>query len=57
MRVATAEIVVNGRRKIVNADDPRVQEAGNAEGQGLREEEGREEAVKPRRGRPRKKAD
>jgi len=24
-RVATAEIVVNGRRKIVNADDPRAQ--------------------------------
>lgn len=23
MRIPTAEIVVNGRRKIVNADDPR----------------------------------
>ena len=57
MQIPTAEIVVNGRRKIVNADDPRVKGASNAEGQGIREE-GREEAVTPpRRGRPRKKAD
>lgn len=56
MRIPTAEIVVNGRRKIVNADDPRVKEKAHAEGQGIREE-GRQEEVKPRRGRPRKKAD
>jgi hypothetical protein len=57
MRISTAEIVVNGRRKIVNADDPRVKEATNAEAQALREE-GRKEAVKPApRRRARKKAD
>lgn len=28
MRIPTAEIIVNGRKKIVNADDPRVT-AGN----------------------------
>lgn len=27
MRIPTAEIIVNGKRKIVNADDPRVTEA------------------------------
>jgi hypothetical protein len=57
MRIPTAEIVVNGRRKIVNADDPRVKEVTNAEAQALREE-GRKEAVKPaQRRRTRKKAD
>lgn len=57
MQIETAEIVVNGRRKIVNADDPRVKEYQDAQGQGIREE-GREEAVTPpRRGRPKKKAD
>jgi hypothetical protein len=57
MRISTAEIVVNGRRKTVNADDPRVKEATNAEAQALREE-GRKEAVKPApRRRPRKKAE
>jgi hypothetical protein len=53
MRIPTAEIVVNGRRKIVNADDPRVKEATNAKAQAIREE-----AVKPApRRRTRKKAD
>jgi len=51
MRLPTIEIVVNGRRKIVNADDPR---ASNAKAV---QEKGREEAVKRRPGRPRKKAD
>lgn len=57
MRIPTVEIVVNGRRKIVNADDPRAKEKAHAEGQGLREE-GRPQAVtpKPRRTRT-KKAD
>lgn len=39
-RIPTAEIVVNGRRKIVNADDPRVKH-----GQEAVEEEGREEEM------------
>lgn len=57
MQIPTAEIVVNGRRKIVNADDPRVKEKAHAKGQGLREE-GRQEAVKPApRRRTRNKAD
>lgn len=29
MQIPTAEIVVNGRKKIVNADDPRVKGAAN----------------------------
>ncbi|MDG4650109.1 hypothetical protein P6F26_16800 [Roseibacterium sp. SDUM158017] len=54
--IPTVEIVVDGRRKIVNADDPRAKEASNAKGQGIRQEN-RPQEVKPRRGRPRKKAD
>lgn len=42
MRIPTAEIVVNGRRKIVNADDPRVKDY--AEGQGVRSQ-GRQEEM------------
>lgn len=52
MQIPTAEIIVNGKRKIVNADDPRVT---HAEEQTVSQEQGRQEAVK--RGRPRKKAD
>jgi len=52
MRIPTAEIIVNGKRKIVNADDPRVTDAKE---QTLPQEQGRQEAVK--RGRPRKKAE
>lgn len=47
-RISTAEIAVNGRRKIVNADDPRAlaqKGADDAKGQGLRKEEGRAEEV------------
>lgn len=40
MRLPTAEIVVNGRRKIVNADDPRVMD-----GQEAVEEKGRAQEV------------
>lgn len=48
MRIPTAEIVVNGRRKIVNAGDPRVKE--HAEKTGLSKGQGRQKAVtrKPR---------
>lgn len=60
MRIPTAEIVdpVTGRRKIVNADDPRVKEAAHAESQGIREE-GWPQAVtrKPRRTRTKKAAE
>jgi len=52
MRITTVRIPADNARgfKIINADDPRAKETGNAEGQGLREE-GRQEAVKPRRTR------
>jgi len=43
MQIPTAEIVVNGRRKIVNADDPRV--TAHAEEKGL-PEEGRQEVTR-----------
>ena len=49
MRIPTAEIVVNGRKKIVNADDPRAKGASHAVQQ---EEKAR--AVKPKRGRAKK---
>ena len=42
MQIPTAEIVVNGRRKIVNADDPRV---SNAKGLQPQEEEITRESV------------
>lgn len=47
MRIMTAEIVVNGKRKIVNADDPRVN--ANAVSEKPQAQE-----IKPRRGRPKK---
>jgi len=48
MRIPTAEIVVDGRRKIVNADDPRVN--AHAKEKRLSEQQGRQKAVtrKPR---------
>lgn len=45
MLIPTAEIVVNGRKKIVNADDPRVKEFGVA----VSEEKETEEVTIPSR--------
>lgn len=51
MRIPTAEIVVNGRRKIVNADDPRAKEATHAKGQRLPEKGRQEKVTRARRKR------